>query len=154
MATFIAITVTFIVKESLVSPTEPQPLSEGQREIMEIVWDQGEVSAFEVRDILSEKRDVARNTVRTMLERMEEKGWLQHRVIGRTFFYSAMVPRDVSLGQRVVEMVDKACGGEPERLMSALLNYRGLTEAEARRIRDMLNQAAKAPRRGKRKNEK
>ncbi len=125
----------------------PLPLSDGQREIMEIVWDQGEVSAFEVRDILSETREVARNTVRTMLERMEEKGWLKHRVIGRTFFYSALVPREVSLGQRVAEIVDKACGGEPERLMSALLDYRGLTEDEARRIRDMLNAADKTPRR-------
>ena len=26
-----------------------------------------------------------------MLERMEEKGWLKHRVVGRTFFYSAVV---------------------------------------------------------------
>ena len=28
----------------------------------------------------------------TMLERMEDKGWLKHRAVGRTFFYSAAVP--------------------------------------------------------------
>jgi len=49
------------------------PLSEAQREIMEIVWDLGEVSVFEVRETLSKERPVARNTVRTLLERMEEK---------------------------------------------------------------------------------
>ena len=117
------------------------PLSRGQREIMEIVWDHEEVSAFEVRQILGERRPVSRNTVRTMLERIREKGWLKHRVIGRTYFYSALVPREVSLGERVKEIVDRACGGRPERLMTALLAYRGLSDDEIKRIRAMLDQA-------------
>lgn len=121
------------------------PLSEAQREIMEIVWDLSEVSVFEVREILSKERPVARNTVRTLLERMEEKNWLTHRVDGRTYIYSALVPREVSLGERVLEIVDKACGGEPERLVSALLDYRGLTDEEAERIRKMLSEAQKKP---------
>ena len=114
------------------------PLSDRQREIMEIVWDRGEVSVFDVRLIISKRRDVARNTVRTMMERMEEKGWLRHRVIGRTHFYSALVPRESSLGERVVDIVENACSGKPERLMAALLNTRGLTAAEAARIQVML----------------
>ena len=122
-------------------PEVPAPLSAGQREIMEIVWDRGEVSAFEVREILSARRDVARNTVRTMLERMEQKGWLTHRVIGRTYFYSALVQREVSLGERVREIVDKACGGEPERLMTALIEYRGLSNEEVDRIQTVLDEA-------------
>ena len=91
--------------------------------------------------ILNQRRPVARNTVRTTLERMEEKGWLTHRAVGRTYFYSALVEREVSLGRRVVEMVDKACGGEPERLVMALLEYRGLSEEEIKRIRAMLDKA-------------
>ena len=121
--------------------TDSSPLTDAQREIMEIVWDRGEVSAFEIRQILNERRPVARNTVRTMLERIREKGWLKHRVIGRTYFYSAVVPREVGLGERVKEMVDKACGGKPERLMTALLEYRGLSDDEIRRIRAMLDKA-------------
>jgi len=42
-------------------------------------------------------------------------------------------------------MVDKACGGEPERLVSALLDYRGLTDEEAERIRKMLSETQKKP---------
>ena len=122
-------------------PDELPPLPEGQREIMEIVWDQGEVSVFEVREILNRRRPVSRTAVRTTLERMEEKGWLSHRVVGRTHFYAPLVSREVSLGQRVAEMIDKACGGAPERLMSALMDYRGLTAAEVERIQAMLDQA-------------
>ena len=119
------------------------PLPDGQREIMEIIWDQGEASVFEVRAVLCERREVSRTAVRTTMERLEEKGWLTHRVVGRTHFYRPLVSRDVSLGQRVVDMVDKACGGEPERLMAALLNYRGLSADEVQRIQSMLDQAGK-----------
>ena len=122
---------------------ELPPLPEGQREIMEIVWDQGEVSAFEVRDILGQRREVSRTAVRTTLERLEEKGWLTHRVIGRTHFYAPLVSRSLSLGQRVVDIIDKACGGEPERLMAALMEYRGLTADEVKRIQVLLENASK-----------
>ena len=116
-------------------------LSQSQREIMEIVWDRGEVSAIEVRDILSKKRDLAKNTVRTLLDRMEEKGWLKHREDGRTYLYSAAQPREASIGQKVLEVVEHVCGGSPEELVTALLDYRGLSPQELKRIRSMLDEA-------------
>lgn len=119
------------------------PLSRGEREVMEIIWDQGEVGVLEVTEILNRQRPVARNTVRTLMERIKEKGWLTHRVEGRSYRYSATVPREESLGQRVMDMVDKACGGNPDKLMMALLQYRGLSDDEAKRIRKMLDEARK-----------
>lgn len=114
-------------------------LSRGEREIMEIIWDMGEAGVLEVTEVLNQQRPVARNTVRTLMERIKEKGWLTHRVEGRSYRYSATVPREESLGQRVMDMVDKACGGNPEKLMMALLQYRGLSDDEAKRIRKMLD---------------
>ena len=117
-------------------------LSRSQREIMEIVWDRGEISAIEVREVLSaKKRDLAKNTVRTLLERMEAKGWLTHREDGRTFLYSAAQPREASIGQKVLEVVEHLCGGSPETLVTALLDYRGLRPEELKRIRQLLDQA-------------
>ncbi len=124
---------------------EKQPdlpdLSPAQREIMEIVWDRGEVTAADVRRVLSRTREVARNTVRTLLERMEEKGWLEHRAEGRTFLYTAARPRRDTVGQKVREIVETVCGGSPETLVAALLDYRGLRPDELQRIRKLLDQA-------------
>jgi len=122
------------------SPSLPE-LSPAQREIMQIVWDRGEVTASDVREILSQQRDVARTTVRTLLERMEEKGWLKHREGGRTYFYSAAQPRGATVAQKVLEVVDGVCGGSPEALVNALLDSRGLTRSELARIRSMLDEA-------------
>jgi BlaI family transcriptional regulator, penicillinase repressor len=119
-------------------------LTPAQGEIMDIVWECDEVSASEVRRILSKTRAVARNTVRTLLERMEEKGWITHREAGRTFLYSAAQPRRATIGQKVQQIVDTVCGGSPEALVTALLDYRGLNSEELERIRQMLSQARAA----------
>jgi len=126
------------------------PLSPAQREIMDIIWDTGEVTASQVRKVLCGRRKVARNTVRTIIMRMELKGWLKHRVVGRTFIYTAILPKKATIGQRVVEIVDTVCDGSAETLMTALLEYRGLSKQEADRIRTMISQA-KRKKAGKRK---
>ena len=52
------------------------PLSEAQMEIMTLVWEHGELAVSEVWAILARRRALARNTVQTLLVRMEEKGWI------------------------------------------------------------------------------
>ncbi len=124
-------------------PIDLPDLSPAQAEIMEIVWERGEATANEVRRVLARTRKVARNTVRTLLERMEDKGWLVHRAEGRTFLYAAARPRHDSIGQKVREVVETVCGGSPETLVAALLDYRGLRPDELKRIRKLLDQASK-----------
>jgi predicted transcriptional regulator len=126
------------------------PLTEAQREIMEIVWQRGEVTVTEVRDALADRRDLARNTVQTMIVRLEEKGWLKHREDGRTFIYAANRPRMVSLGARVAQMVDRLFAGSPEEMVTALIEYRGLSP-EAERIRKMIDDSESKDQRGHKK---
>jgi len=115
------------------------PLTEAQRGIMEVVWDREEVTVTEVRDELARHRDVARNTIQTMIVRLEERGWLKHREEGRTFWYSANRPRTASLGAKVAQMVDRLFAGSPEEMVTALMEYRGLSTDEADRIREMID---------------
>jgi predicted transcriptional regulator len=117
------------------------PLTESQREIMEIFWELGQATVSDIHDRISSKRVVARNTIQTLIVRLEEKGWLQHVEQGCKFVYSAAAPRTQSLGARVSHMVDRMFGGSPEQLVNALLEYRGLSESELQNIRDMIAQA-------------
>ena len=119
----------------------PQALSEAQQEIMEIIWDHGEVSVSEVWDVLQERRDVARNTVQTMIVRIEQKGWIEHRSIGRTFLYKAVQPRTTTLRQRLDDLMSAAGRGAAEALVTALLEDASLTKDAADRIRDMIDEA-------------
>ena len=123
----------------------PPPLSEAQREIMEIVWKHGEISVSGVRDLLvSQGRNVARNTVQTTIVRLEEKGWLEHRRQGRTFFYSPARSQQQSLGAKVTQLIDRFFAGSPEEMVTALIEYRGLTPDEAQRIRAKIEESEMA----------
>ncbi len=131
------------------SESSMPPLTAAQREIMEIVWSCGEVTVSDVRQALASKRKLARNTVQTMLVRLEEKGWLKHRRDGRSFVYAANRPRRVSLGAKVVHMVDRFFEGSAANMVTALIEYQGLSPDEAQRIRHMIEEAeAKRAKRG------
>jgi BlaI family penicillinase repressor len=123
--------------------SELQPLSRAQMEIMQIVWDRKEVAVSEVWDILSQRREVARNTVQTLLLRMEEKGWLTHRVIGRTFFYAAVSPRGGVGKDLVRKLLQSLFRGSAEELAAALLENASLSKSEADRIRKLIGEAEK-----------
>jgi BlaI family penicillinase repressor len=128
---------------------KPAELSPAQHEIMEIVWEQGEVSVSEVHEILASKRDVARNTIRTLMDRMDQKGWLIHRERRNQFLYSAAIPRQTSIGRKVLDLLNSVCGGSPEALITALLNHRGLSEDECQRIENLLDASKKKSTKGK-----
>ncbi len=117
------------------------PLTESQREIMELFWELGEATVSDIHERISKNREVARNTIQTLIVRLEEKGWLRHEEQGRKFIYSAAKPRTKSLGARVSHIIDRMFGGSPEQLVNALLEYRGLSESELQNIREMIDQA-------------
>jgi len=127
---------------------ELPPLSEAQLEIVNAVWDHGEVSVGEVWKVLAERRRVSRNTVSTMMTRLEEKGWLRHRVSGGVHLYSATHPREKALTRLVHRLVDRAFQGSAEGLVLALLEGGRLSADEVERIKAMLDKTESELREG------
>lgn len=116
-------------------------LSEAQLEIMQVVWDGGEVTVTDVWSVLAGRRAVARNTVLTLMDRLEKKGWLRRRAEGQAHYYTAAAPRAATLGQVVHRLVDAAFAGSADALVLALLEGRGVSDEEARRIRQLIDNA-------------
>ena len=120
---------------------ELPPFSEAQLEIMNIVWDQGTATVGQVWKALSKRRALSRNTVSTMVTRLEEKGWLHHRAVGGTYLYSAAHPRQKVLSRLVRRLVDAAFQGSAEGLVLTLLEGGRLSADEMERIKVMLEKA-------------
>ena len=119
----------------------PPPLSEAQIEIMELVWERGEVTVADVWKTLADRRSLTRNTVQTLMARLDERGWLRHRADGKTFFYRAAHPRQAAQRQLLDNLIRSAFGGAAEGLVMALLEN-GVSPEEAQRIREMIEKAA------------
>jgi BlaI family transcriptional regulator, penicillinase repressor len=113
-------------------------LSEAQLEIMNVVWEQQECSVAEVWAVLNARRGVARNTVQTLIVRLEDKGWLTHREVGSAYLYRATVSRSDEQRRSVQRMIDTVFDGAAEGLVLTLLNGETLSTAEANRIRQII----------------
>lgn len=123
------------------NPQKLPPLSESQLAIMHEVWLRGEATVSQVWEALSPRHAVARNTVLTVMDRLAKKGWLKRRAQGQTHYYVAAVSREAALGDVVQRLVETAFAGAADSLVLALLEGRGVSEDEARRIRTMIDQA-------------
>ncbi|HVU89136.1 MAG TPA: BlaI/MecI/CopY family transcriptional regulator [Gemmataceae bacterium] len=123
------------------SKLELPPLSDAQLDIVNIVWDHGTATVGQIWKALAERRPISRNTVSTMVTRLEEKGWLRHRVVGGTFLYSATRPRKKVLPQIIHRLVDAAFQGSAEGLVLTLLEGGRLSADEVERIKAMLEAA-------------
>jgi BlaI family penicillinase repressor len=89
------------------------------------------------------------STVRTLLHRLEQKGYLQHTVEGRTYQYRASEPRQRVAAQAVRQIIDRLCGGSAEQLLVGLVDNRVVGRAELERAARRIAQKRAA--RGKEK---
>jgi BlaI family transcriptional regulator, penicillinase repressor len=116
-------------------------LSEAQMEIMHVIWEHGECSVATVWKRLHERRGISRNTVHTLMVRLEEKGWLAHSEAAGGFLYRATVSRQQAQRGTVEKMVQTVFNGSAEGLVLALLEGGTLSKSEAGRIRQLINKA-------------
>ena len=121
----------------------PPPLSDAQFEIMNVVWQIGKCTVAEVLEQLQQRRSVARNTVQTMMSRLEEKGWLTHTDEAGTFVYSARVPREAVQQDVLKQVLQTVFDSSAAGMLMALLQNESLTRAEANRIRQLIKEAEK-----------
>src|SRR6266699_1616024 len=68
------------------------PLTELENEVMSAVWNAGPSSVESVHQAVSHQRRLKEATIRTLLRRLEQKGYLRHHVEGRAFIYRATEP--------------------------------------------------------------
>ncbi len=109
-------------------------LSELEHLVMDFLWSRGPASAEQVRESLAATRPMKDSTVRTVLRRLEDKGYLTHRAEGRTYIYTGVEPpQDVAAGA-VRQIIDRFCGGSVEQLLLGLVNNDVIDERELQRL--------------------
>src|SRR5690349_24701989 len=109
-------------------------LGDLEREVMQLVWAHGPVTAESVREKL--QRRLKESTVRTVLRRLEEKGYATHTVDGRTYVYSAAEPRARVAAKAVQRIVDWFCDGSMEEVLVGMVDNKMLDQRQLRALAD------------------
>ena len=115
---------------------------------MRIVWDRQSVTAEQVREDLAPEQKLKDSTVRTVLRRLEVKGYVRHTVEGRVYVYAPAVPPGHVAADAVRTIIDRFFGGSVENLLVGMVDGRLLNAAALKRLAQKI-ETAEARDRGK-----
>jgi len=111
---------------------DPAELGELERSVLLIVWRLGAVTADQVRVELN--RPLKDATVRTVLRRLEEKGYIVHSADERAFIYRPAQSRQRVAGRAAQRIVDWFCDGSVEALLVGMVDSKLLGHSELQRL--------------------
>jgi BlaI family transcriptional regulator, penicillinase repressor len=116
----------------------PKGLGEVEQMVMDYVWAHGPCPAESCREALAAARPMKDSTVRTILRRLEQKGFVTHEIEGRTYIYRAAEARQNVAVRAVKSIIDRFCGGSAEELVVGMVNSavidRNLLDRLARKV--------------------
>jgi predicted transcriptional regulator len=116
------------------SRRRPRNLGEAEQSVMNYVWSHGPVSAEDCREALRETRPMKESTMRTVLRRLEDKGYVTHTTSGRTYLYSASEPPATVAARAVKHIIDRFCGGSAEALVLGMVDNAVLSPKQLERL--------------------
>lgn len=113
------------------------PVSDLEAEVMDILWREGSGTAEEVRRELR-SHQLTDSTVRTLLRRLEGKGYLEHRTESRRFVYRPAIERGAAAAAAVSRVVRKVCGGTVDSLLVGMVQGGVVRRQEIERLEELL----------------
>jgi BlaI family transcriptional regulator, penicillinase repressor len=109
---------------------------------MTIVWGRSEVTATDVGTALD--KPLSNPTIRTLLRRLEEKGYVRHRVRGRSFVYLPRIDESQAAAGAVRKIVQRFFGGSAARLVAGMVDEGLIAPEEVRALSRRLEQSRKS----------
>ena len=113
-------------------------ISDAELEVMKVLWKRPGLSAADVHDALSSAQDWSRQTVKTLLARLAEKGALATKEEGRRYLYSPLIDRAAYETRAAGQFVDKMFAGRTAPLVAHLADSRGLTPEDIAELESLI----------------
>ena len=120
---------------------DPSFLGDLERNVLRIVWKRQPVTAETVREGLN--RGLKESTVRTVLHRLEKKGYLDHSLDNRTYVYTARKSARHVAAMAVKRIADWLCEGSMEELLVGMVDTKALDHKQLQRLTDKIAKAKK-----------
>jgi predicted transcriptional regulator len=118
-------------------------MSPTETEILRLVWELNEATVQQIREQLPPKKRLAYNTVQTLLNRLEQKGYLTHRIEGRAHVYLPSVKQKEVIKTTVGDFLSRLFGGDPKPLVQFLAEDGKIDEQDINRLRELINKRKK-----------
>ena len=109
-------------------------------QIMNVVWENGTATVYEVKEALSRGRKPAYSTILTMMRKLEAKGYLEHEVHERTYVYRPTISKKTVRHSMLGDVLDRLFEGSPSLLLNSLVEQDRISKKELIQIRKLIKE--------------
>ncbi len=114
-------------------------LSDNDYEIMNIVWDEGEVTALEIASRLAEKKGWKKPTVYTLIDRLIKKGAIERSE--PDYVCKALINKDEVRTNETAGLLEKLYNGSAKLLVSGFIKEKQLSAEELEELRKLIDES-------------
>lgn len=112
-------------------------------QIMNVVWEKGKATVYDVKEALTKGRKPAYSTILTMMRKIEAKGYLEHDVENRTFIYRPAISQQAVRRSVLGDILDRLFEGSPFLLMNSLVEQKNISKKELIQIQQVIKEVKK-----------
>ena len=114
-------------------------LSDFELEVMDIIWQRDSVSAVDIHKAIQVSRAVSYSAVKTVIDRLEQKGVLKRAdQQGRTIFYASAIRKEEVSKPMLKGFLKRLFSGKPKQLIAQLIQDEELSDKDIQALKQML----------------
>jgi predicted transcriptional regulator len=110
------------------------PLTDLQQAILDSIWSMGAATAEDLRAALHPRHRLKDSTIRTLLRRLESRGYITHKREGKVFVYRAAIGQRSIAARAVQAIIDRFCAGSAEQFLAGMVDERVLSADEIQKL--------------------
>lgn len=108
-------------------------------EILQILWEKGEVTVKEVNEEINKKKETGYTTTLKTMQIMFNKGLVERKKDGRSHIYSAAIKKEKTQQVLLDKILETAFGGSASKLVMQALGNKKTTKQELQEIKELIN---------------
>ena len=122
------------------TPNKPHEPTDAEWRVLKIVWENGPSSASDVIERAAPREGWSTSTVKTLLRRLVEKGFLRTKRVGNSFLYSSSRSPMQALRRAGDALIERAAEGSVGPLLAHLVKRSDLRPDDLERLRALLDE--------------
>ncbi|EHJ52187.1 CopY/TcrY family copper transport repressor [Streptococcus macacae] len=113
-------------------------ISNAEWEVMRVVWAKKATSSSEIIAVLGQAYDWSASTIKTLITRLSEKGYLTSQRQGRKYIYSSVMTEEEALNQQVSDLFSRICLKKHKALIKNLIQETPMTMSDIEDLEALL----------------
>ena len=114
-------------------------ISEAEAEVMAVLWRADQQSAEDIAVAMAERQDWQRATIKTLLNRLLNKGAISAKKDGRRYLYSALLQRSEWQRRQSTDLIDRVFDGNVAPLVAHFSKHRKLAPADVEALKKLID---------------